>query len=252
MREGYIAVLDSGVGGLSVLGEMIELMPNERYLYFGDNENAPYGNRTKMDLVSITLKNLDAIMRYKLKAIVVGCNTISTTILKLVADYSGVPTFGVFPPIEKAVKESNSVLLLSTVRTALEFKNTKNISILGLADLAKQIENNVGDLSKVDFAKSINNPNNVFFSNSHNKNSRYDTVILGCTHYFFVKNKILDHFRPQNLISGTPFTAGAVFRYLKSVKSIEKNNRFSIKFIGNSAYFNEQFFKKSGQDIKKN
>ncbi|MBQ8426891.1 MAG: aspartate/glutamate racemase family protein [Clostridia bacterium] len=247
MNEGCIAVLDSGVGGISVLNELIKLMPNERYLYFGDNENAPYGNRTKTDLAIITFRNIDKIMRHRIKALVIGCNTISTTILDYVSDYAGVPTFGVFPPIESTLLERKNVLLLSTVRTAKEYEKVKGLSVIGFERLAGDIESNLNDLSKVDLVKNINNSNNVFFGKDFNANIRYETIILGCTHYFFIKKQIIDHFRPQNLIGGNIFTAKTVFEFLKTQKSLEKNKQFTVEFIGKYARQNENFFKKSGQ-----
>ncbi len=248
MSERYIAVLDSGIGGISVLNEMIRLMPNERYLYLGDNKNAPYGNRTKTDLVMLTLRNIELITKYKLKALVIGCNTISTTILSHVSAYAGVPTFGVFPPIEKALVENRKILLLSTVRTANEYKNNKYISIIGLKALAQDIENNINDLSKVDLLKNLNSVDNVIYGKKFNLNERFETVILGCTHYFFIKNKIFDHFAPKNIISGNTFTAQKVYKFFKSQKSLEKYSRFELVFIGDCAYQNQEFFVKSGQN----
>lgn len=248
MNNGYIAVLDSGVGGISVLNELIKLMPNEQYLYLGDNGNAPYGNRTKTDLAIITFNNIDKIMRYKIKALVIGCNTISTTIFDLVSEYAGVPTFGVFPPIEKNICERKKVLLLSTIRTAKEYENVKNISVIGLEGLARDIEKNQNDLSKVNFVEHLNNPNNVFFQYNGEIDS-YNTVVLGCTHYYFIKKQIFDHFQPQNLDCGSVFTAKAVYEIIKKQKSLDKSYKYNILFIGDYAYENKKFFIKSGQSI---
>lgn len=87
MNNGYVAVIDSGIGGFSVLSEMLKIMPNENYIYFGDNQNAPYGNRTNSDLFSITMQNLMYLHTFNIKAIVFGCNTISTNLLSKVAYY---------------------------------------------------------------------------------------------------------------------------------------------------------------------
>ena len=89
MNNRFIAVLDSGVGGLSVLSVLEKKFPNERFLYFGDNGNAPYGNRSKQNLLSITLKNIDYIKSYDVKAIVVACNTLSVNIIYNIKEYSG-------------------------------------------------------------------------------------------------------------------------------------------------------------------
>lgn len=249
MNSGYIAVLDSGVGGISVLNEMIKIMPYERYLYFGDNKNAPYGNRTKTDLALLMFKNIDMIKRYDIKALVIGCNTISTTILSLVSEYANVPTFGVFPPIEKAVCENDKVLLLSTVRTANEYKNVKGLSIIGFDRLAEDIEKNLTDLSRVDLVKNINNPNNVYYGEKNYIEPGVETVILGCTHYSFIKKQIFNHFSPKKIISGNPYTARTVHNFLKSNNLLEKNKRIEVNFIGEFACQNQKFFIKSGQNI---
>ena len=81
MSSGYIAVLDSGIGGFSVLEELLKVMPNENYLYFGDGKNAPYGNKTTFQLTEVVMQNIFKIMPLGIKGIVFGCNTISTTFM---------------------------------------------------------------------------------------------------------------------------------------------------------------------------
>ena len=72
----------------------------------------------------------------------------------------------------------------------------------------------------------------------------YDTVILGCTHYEFVKNKILDHFCPKNLISGTEYTVKNVSKYIPMLKTSVNYKQFDVLFVGKYAKFNEEFYKK--------
>ena len=70
-----IAVIDSGVGGISVLRELMRLMPNENYIYYGDSANAPYGSKTKAEVLSITENNLRYLKKCGIKALVIACNT---------------------------------------------------------------------------------------------------------------------------------------------------------------------------------
>ena len=74
-RELPIAVIDSGVGGISVLRELIGIMPNENYIYFGDSKNAPYGSKTRHEVLSLTRKNLAFLKKKGIKALVIACNT---------------------------------------------------------------------------------------------------------------------------------------------------------------------------------
>ena len=74
-RESPIAVMDSGVGGISVLSELVKLMPYENFIYYGDSANAPYGTKNKTMVLNITRQNLEALMEAGAKAAVIACNT---------------------------------------------------------------------------------------------------------------------------------------------------------------------------------
>lgn len=243
MNSGYIAVIDSGIGGISVLKSLIKELPNEHYLYFGDNFNAPYGNKSKSQLRLLTFNNLQYLKQFPIKALVVACGTLSTTLLNDIRQFSELPTFGVYPPVESALAHGEKTLLLSTRLTAKQYVENQLLTVVGLRGLASEIEYKASDLSKVDFC------NNILTCEDYEriKNKRFDTVILGCTHYFFVKNQIFDHFRPQKITSGDHFTVKMVKKYLQKVKSLGKYKRFQVDFIGDSAKFNQEFFIKSGQ-----
>ena len=77
MNNQYIAVIDSGIGGISVLRELIKSFPCEKFLYFGDNKNTPYGNKSKRDLLNLAIHNINILKSYPIKAIVLACNTLS-------------------------------------------------------------------------------------------------------------------------------------------------------------------------------
>ena len=243
MHYGFIALLDSGIGGISVLKELVNRFPNESFLYFGDNVNAPYGNRNKYDILSLVMKNIDKIKRYPLKAIVLACNTLSVNLISEIKEYSGVPVFGVFPPVERCLIKGQKTLLLATKKTAEQYMGIKGLDTLGMLDLALSIEQNIFSPNKVNFEKSL-----TFSSigSCNNQKGYYDNVILGCTHYNFIKKQIFDHFLPKNLIDGTNNTVNMLYKFLKNTKSLEKIKRFQDLFIGNSAIENKMFFKTSG------
>lgn len=241
MNNGYIAVLDSGIGGISLLKELEKIMPNERYLYFGDNLNAPYGSKNIKTLKTLTEKNIDLIKRYNVKVIALGCNTLSVNLLREIEDYSSVKTFGVFPPVEGAIINGKT-LLLATERTAEKYQAIPNLITIGLKHLAIDIETNAFCLDKICFSKHLYNkdlaPRDLRLC---------QTVILGCTHYNFIKNKIFDHLKPQKIISGEIFTARQVKFYLENQKSLVNYKRNEVLFVGESAKFNKLFYETSGQ-----
>ena len=245
MKQGYIAVLDSGVGGLSVLKELIRVIPNGRFLYFGDNDNAPYGNKSINELKKLTAKNLDYIKQYNIDALVVGCNTLSLSLLPFIKEYGGLTTFGVFPPVEKFLVKDEKVLLLSTLVSASKFSPSKNLHVVGLKNLVVEIENNLFNLKNVNFEKNLIYSTGNFIS----QKGYYDTLILGCTHYEFIKNQIINHFCPQNCCSGAIITANNIKNYYQNIKSLVNYKRFELNFIGENADFNQKFWVSSGQNV---
>ena len=82
-KELPIAVIDSGVGGISVLRELCALMPNENFIYFGDSENAPYGTKSREEVLAITKKNLEWLERRGIKALVIACNTATSAAVRV-------------------------------------------------------------------------------------------------------------------------------------------------------------------------
>ena len=97
--EDYIGVFDSGVGGISVLRHLRRLMPGERFIYYGDSANAPYGTRTKEEVKCLSLAVAEKLMARGLKALVVACNTAtSAAIGDLRERYPDLIIVGIEPP----------------------------------------------------------------------------------------------------------------------------------------------------------
>ena len=236
MNNGYVAILDSGIGGFSVLAETAKLLQGERFLYFGDNKNAPYGNKTKGELYSILNKNLAAIRKYDVKAIVIGCNTLSVSVLPLIAPSVGIPIFGVYPPVDKKRK---STCLFATPVTCSYYRN-ESVKLFPLPFLAADIEKNKFNLSAVD----IKNHVGKFLIDE-----RPDTLILGCTHYFFVKKQFIDHFCPRKVISGEHETARALAKFIRSNSLRAKNKEFTVDFIGENSEENFNFYNLVVKDV---
>ena len=102
-KEDFIAVFDSGVGGISVLRHLRRLMPGERYLYFGDSANAPYGTKTKDEVEALTFAAARHLMARGVKALVVACNTAtSAAIHDLREAYPDTIVIGIEPALKLA------------------------------------------------------------------------------------------------------------------------------------------------------
>ena len=83
LKHKPIAVFDSGVGGISVLREMVKIMPNENYLYFGDSKNAPYGTKSTEEVRRLTINKVEEFMAYPVKACAIACNSATSAAVRL-------------------------------------------------------------------------------------------------------------------------------------------------------------------------
>ena len=120
-----IGVFDSGVGGISVLRELMALMPNENYIFFGDSANAPYGTKTLDEVVKLTCKDAAYLYEQGVKAIVVACNTATSAGVKILRErYTDIPVIGIEPALKPAVLSAKhpTVLVMATPMTLREEK----------------------------------------------------------------------------------------------------------------------------------
>lgn len=242
MKKEYVAIIDSGIGGISTLINLNKELKNESFIYLGDNSNAPYGNKSKRELLSIVISNLTQLNFYNVKYIVVGCNTMSLMLKREIEEFSGKKVFCVFPPVESELIKGNKTLLLSTFNTALNYGNVRGLNVYGFYNLASDIENNVGDLSAIDLDGNLKNSYSKLQPDA--KNRPFDVVILGCTHFEFIKNKIFNHFLPKKIISGNFYTLAQVRKYEKKQKKSVKHYRKEILFLGKDGLKNKKFYQK--------
>ncbi len=242
MKDGSILVFDSGIGGLTVLSELTKLLKKEHFIYFGDNGNAPYGSKDTEILKRIITDNCKLFKSYRPKALVCACNTLSADFLPLIESETGVKTFGVFPPVFNV---KGKTLLIATERTCKKYEGITGLDLAPMKYLAKDIENNVFDKSKIDLKTHFAESKGDF----HREKGYYDAVILGCTHYLFLKSEIIDHFCPKQCLSGGRSTAKAVASFLKASKSLGNNKQFSVKFIGDYATHNRKVYEKYSKKI---
>ena len=119
-KQGYIAVFDSGVGGISVLKRLMRLMPGEQYLYFGDSANAPYGDRSEEEILALTVSAVQQILTRPVKALVIACNTATAAAVDtLRLTYPQLPIVGIEPAIKPAADRfpGGTVGVLGTTAT---------------------------------------------------------------------------------------------------------------------------------------
>jgi len=191
--EAPIGVFDSGVGGLSVLRHIRAQLPHEHLMYFADSGHAPYGDKTEQFVVDRALAVTDFLLAHGAKALVVACNTATVAAIKAVrARYPDLPVVGVEPGLKPAVAATRNgkVGVLATARTLKGEKflqlreqisaasNTEFLlqPAVGLVDLIEQ-----GDLETPAIAAMLERYVAPLLDQGA------DTLVLGCTHYPFIK-----------------------------------------------------------------
>lgn len=189
-----IAVFDSGVGGISVLRELVKILPNENYIYYGDSKNAPYGMKEKEQVKELTIAAAEYLFAQGAKALVVACNTATSAGVRALREkYPTIPLVGIEPAVKPAatLKPGGRVLVMATPMTIREekFRNLMaqyehQAKILplpcpGLMDFVER-----GELHTPEFAKYLEELLYEY------KKNPVDAVVLGCTHYPFAKEMI--------------------------------------------------------------
>lgn len=199
-----IGFIDSGIGGASILKSLLSKLPNESYVYFADVLNAPYGNKSKKTIEKCVLNAVRFLVEKRaIKLLVVACNTASSAAKeKILKEFPTLLCVFVEPPIKVAIdKNKQNILVLATKRTLKNNGNLKfyiksckktNIKIkkLFIKNLAYLVDNDFEnkDLIKKTLSKKI-------------KNKNYDAVVLGCTHYNFLKKEIKFCLKNAEIIS---------------------------------------------------
>lgn len=233
-----IAVVDSGVGGISVLRELVKIMPHERFLYLGDSKNAPYGSKSRADVLKIMRENLDFLKKRGIKALVIACNTAtSAAAATLRAENPDLPILGIEPAIKPAamLKDHPRVLVMATPLTLAEekfltlakrFEDKAKFISLPCENLAKMIEE--GDLESA--------PMRAYLAEllSPYEKERIDAVVLGCTHYPHVKHLIAAHFPDTPILDGGEGTARETRRRLESLGLLRDSGEGDVLILNTS------------------
>lgn len=189
-----IGVFDSGVGGISVLRELVARMPGENYIFFGDSKHAPYGTKTLQEVQELTRADARLLISQDVKALVVACNTATSAAINILREeYADMPVIGIEPALKPAVriKEHPCVLVMATPMTLREekfralmqkFETDAEILTLPCPGLVEFVERGELDGAELEhFLRELFAPYQT---------KQVDCVVLGCTHYPFVRGMI--------------------------------------------------------------
>ena len=188
----YIAVFDSGVGGISVLRHLVRVLPEERYLYFGDSANAPYGTKTKEEVRTLTFAAAEKLMQRGIKALVVACNTAtSAAITDLRQAFPDLIVIGIEPALKLAADKfpGGKLGVMATPMTLREekfarlmdrFADSSTIYKIPAPGLVELIESGRADSPETD----------ALLTDLFAPIAELDALVLGCTHYPFAANAL--------------------------------------------------------------
>lgn len=198
-----IGILDSGVGGISVLQKAVELLPNENFIYFGDNANAPYGPRPLEEICSLSARAIDRLLKQDVKALVLACNTMTSAYGAAIRSQVSIPVIGMEPAVKPAslARSSGVVLALATKATLSLEKFNRLMDLYGegvipvvgtglveLVEAGKTDSHEAQDVLAELFAPYLNR--------------QVDGIVLGCTHYPFLRRQIENFFPGVQIFDG--------------------------------------------------
>ncbi len=228
--EYKIGVFDSGKGGLSILQELQKILPTEDYLYYGDQIHHPYGSKTKKELLEITRWIVKNLKERGCKVIVIACNTATTHCMEeLKKEFPDLIFVGTVPAIKMACDNHYKNTLVLVTPTTAKSKRMKElirdnqqedqkITVVPCKQLAEYVE----------AEKFEEIPQKLKELLEQYQQEKIDSIVLGCTHYSWIKEEIQKMFPKAVLLDGSIGVAKEVKRQL------EKNNLINKKKEGSS------------------
>ena len=225
----FIGIFDSGMGGISVLKKAAALLPNENFIYYGDNRNAPYGTRPISEIQRLCAAAIDHLLAQEIKALVIACNTATAAYASIVrAEHPELPIIGMEPAVKPAslARSQGRVLALATKATLALDKFSRLMEQYGEGvipvegkGLVEIVENGMaGSEAAADALQAVFAPY---------LNEQIDGIVLGCTHVPFLRRQIETFFPQAQIFDGREGTVRQLERRL-----IETGRRSASKDAG--------------------
>jgi glutamate racemase len=257
MQSGPIGIFDSGYGGLTVMKEIVDSLPQYDYVYLGDNARAPYGNRSFETVYEYTLQCVNALFNKGCKLVILACNTASAKALRNIQQRD-------LPLMDSRLR------VLGVIRPTTEligkFSKTKQVGVLATSGTVTsnsypiEIEKFFPEITVHQQACPIwvpliennefDNPGADFFIRKHinqlmAKSADIDTILLGCTHYPLLQDKI-KALLPEGitLLSQGKIVANSLTQYLDRHTELEKlcskNSKMAFYTTDSTEIFDQQ------------
>lgn len=225
-----IGFFDSGVGGISVLHTARTLLPNENFLYYGDNGNAPYGGKPLDEIRSLSRNAVDKLLQRDVKAIVIACNTATSAYAAILRAEVDLPVIGMEPAIKPAQEHrSGGEILALATRATLSLPKFKNL----MARYGERVIPVVGegfvDLVEAGLADSEEARHTVERVLAPWRDHKIDSIVLGCTHYPFLQKHIQACFPGKTIYDGRLGTAMQLKRRLEETGRLSRGGTGTLE-----------------------
>lgn len=228
-----IGILDSGIGGVTVLKEILKLLPNESYIYYSDSVNNPYGEKNKEEVLCYVYQIMEFFISKKCKAVVFACNTATALVIEDIRKkYSDLIIVGIEPAYKMVHDNANDkkALVMATPATIRSEKflnlyhqyDNYNTILLECSNLANLIE------------KQDDNGIDTYLIDKLPKDKNIEVVVLGCTHYPLIKEKIKRILGDVIFYDGGLGVAKRLKNLLEENIILSSSNKGSILFYDSS------------------
>ena len=210
-----IGVFDSGVGGISALIAMMRILPEENFIYYGDQANAPYGDKSTQEVIRLACAAADRLLQQNAKALVIACNTATGAAAATLRRELTIPVIGMEPALKPAAehRKNGSILVMATPLTLRQEKFIRlmekygegavKVPCPGLMEMVEQDDQEGAE----SYLREILTAFDL---------SKVDAIVLGCTHYVFLKDMIQGMIPEHVLIAeGSEGTARQLKRVLE-------------------------------------
>lgn len=229
--ERPIGVFDSGVGGISTLAALARELPRESFCYFGDTRNAPYGTKTTEEVLACARQVVNRLAQENIKALVIACNTATGAAAAPLREELAIPVIAMEPALKPAEEawRGGRILVMATPLTLRQekFRNlmerfgthAEPLPCPGLMELVEQEDEN-GARDYLNRLFSRWNPDQL------------DAVVLGCTHYVFLKPVIREILPARIMLTdGNAGTARQLRRVLEREKLLREEGVGSVRMM---------------------
>lgn len=232
ITQAPIGIFDSGLGGLSICKEIVQILPYESTIYLADSKNAPYGEKPKQHIIDFSIKNTELLLNFGCKIIVVACNTATTNAISVLRAKFNVPFIGIEPAIKPAAlnTKTGKIGILATkgtltselfISTLSQFKNIEIIETEG-KNLVRLIE-----AGKLEETKPLLEEY-LLPMLKHG----IDNIVLGCSHYPFLIPLIREIIPKEvNIIDSG-----------EAVAKHTKNRLIEYQLLSNNQHVKNQFY----------